>query len=147
MAWNDPSPRSRGRSSASDPSAGPGYATPEVRLSFVTILARTAMTVVVGACLYAGVRSAIHAWLPDRHAGLDIAVPLAVAVIAGWLLLRFLLRQPPTVGLPDRVRDGRGWFGRRRDWDDDYGNASLGQVIAAEATADVIGAALDATLD
>ena len=141
MAWDDPSPRSRARS----PAGAPGYGVPEVRLSFGTIVVRTVMAVAVAACLFAGVRSVVRGWAPGHHAVLDIVVPLAVALVAGWLLLRFLLRRPPTVGLPDRVRNGGGWFGRRRDWDDD--DASLGQVIAVEATADVIGAALDAALD
>jgi hypothetical protein len=107
-----------------------------MRLSFLTILGRTAMALLVGVCVYEGVRSAVQSALPGRRPVLDVALALAVAIIAGWLLLRFLLRSPPSVG-------GRGWFGRRRGWDDRHDSSSFGEVVAGE----VVGALIDAALD
>ena len=136
MAWDDPSPRTRAMPAANRPSAPPGYGAPEIRLSFMTILGRTAVALLIGACVYEGVRSIAQSAIAGRHPVMDVALPLAVAVIAGWLLLRFLLRSPPSVG-------GRGWFGRRRGWDDRYDSTSFGEVVVGEAVGAVIDAALD----
>ena len=128
MAWNDPSPRTR--SLSADSRSSPGYGAPELRVSFMTILARTAVALVAGACVYAGVRSVVHADLPGRHPAMDVALPLAVAAVAGWLLLRFLLRQPQSVG-------------RRRGWGDDRCSTSFGEDVVS----DVVSAAIDVAVD
>ena len=150
MGWEDPSPRPRGRAAVAT-SASPGYGATEVRLSFTTIAWRAVAALVAGVTIYA----AAHAGMVTlhgrqaaaHHATLDAAVALVVAVVVGWLILRMLLRRPESAGLPLRVREGRGWFGRRRGWDDSYGNMSFGEAVAAEAVGDVIGAVIDAAID
>ena len=144
MAWDDPSPRRRALSSKQASPAGPGYGVPEVRLSFLTILARAGIAVFIGACVFAEVRSIVRDHVTGRHPALEVALPLAVAALAGWLLLRFLLRQPAT----ERVRRrGWGWFGGRRDWDSRYRSTSFGEAVAGEAIGEAVGAVLDAALD
>ena len=150
MGWEDPSPRPRGRAAVAT-SASPGYGATEVRLSFTTIAWRAVVALVAGVTIYAAAHAGM-ATLHGRqaaahHATQDAAVALVVAVVVGWLILRMLLRRPESAGLPLRVREGRGWFGRRRGWDDSYGNMSFGEAVAAEAVGDVIGAVIDAAID
>jgi preprotein translocase subunit SecG len=150
MGWEDPSPRPRGRAAVAT-SASPGYGATDVRLSFTTIAWRAVVALVAGVMIYAAAHAgmvALHGrQAAARHATLDAAVALVVAVVVGWLILRMLLQRPESAGLPLRVREGRGWFGRRRGWDDSYGNMSFGEAVAAEAVGDVIGAVIDAAID
>ena len=149
MAWDDPSPRAR--SAGVPPSSQPGYGEPDVRLSFMTIVARAAAALFVCAIVHEGVRACVLAWQSGRggvpHPVLAVALPLLVAVLVGWLVLRHLLKRPATVGLSDRIRNGGGWLGGRRSWDDGYGDPTFGDVVVADAVGDVIGAAIDAAID
>ena len=150
MGWEDPSPRLRGRPAATT-SPSPGYGNADVRLSFTTIAWRAVVALVAGVMAYAGAYAgmvALHGrQAAAHHSTLDAAVALVVAIVVGWLILRMLLRRPESAGLPLRVREGRGWFGRRRGWDDSYGNMTFGEAVAAEAVGDVIGAVIDAAID
>ena len=150
MGWEDPSPRRRGRPATTTP-ASPGYGAADVRLSFTTIAWRAVVALVAGVMAYAGAYAgmvALHGrQAAAHHSTLDAAVALVVAIVVGWLILRMLLRRPESAGLPLRVREGRGWFGRRRGWDDSYGNMTFGEAVAAEAVGDVIGAVIDAAID
>ena len=149
MGWEDPSPRLRGRPAATSPS--PGYGSTDVRLSFTTIAWRAVVALVAGVMAYAAAHAAMVALhgrqAAARRSTLDAAVALVVAIVVGWLILRMLLRRPESAGLPLRVREGHGWFGRRRGWDDSYGNMTFGEAVAAEAVGDVIGAVIDAAID
>ena len=149
MGWEDPSPRPRGRVVAT--SASPGYGATEIRLSFTTIAWRAMVALVAGVMIYAAAHAgmvALHGrQAAARHSTLDAAVALVVAIVVGWLVLRMLLRRPESTGLPLSVREGRGWFGRRRGWDSGYGNMTFGEAVAAEAVGDVIGAVIDAAID
>ena len=149
MGWEAPSPRPRGRAVATSPS--PGRGPTDVRLSFATIAWRAVVALVAGVMAYAAAHAgmvALHGrQAAAHHATLDAAVALVVAVVVGWLILRMSLRRPESAGLPLRVREGRGWFGRRRGWDSGYGNMSFGEAVAAEAVGDVIGAVIDAAID
>ena len=149
MGWQDPSPRLRGRPAAISPS--PGYGAADVRLSFATIAWRAVVALVAGVMIYAAAHASMVALhgrqAAAHHATLDAAVALVVAVVVGWLILRMLLRRPESTGLPLSMREGRGWFGRRRGWDGGYGNMTFGEAVAAEAVGDVIGAVIDAAID
>ena len=148
MAWNDPSPRSRARPAT----VQPGYGVPEVRLSFLTIVTRALVALCIAGCVYALLHGCAQAWLAGRagpgRPTLAVVGPLLVAAIAGWLVLRAWLGRPQQAGLPDRVRNGRGWFGGRRSWGDDgYLYPTAEQQIAADVVGDVIGAVIDIVTD
>ena len=149
MGWEDPSPRQRGRPAPT--SSSPGHGAAEVRLSFTTIAWRAVVALVAGVMGYAAVHAgmvALHGrQAAAQHSTLDAAVALVAAVVVGWLVLRMLLRRPESAGLPLRVREGRGWFGRRRGWDSGYGNMTFGEAVAAEVVSDVVGAVIDAAID
>ena len=144
MAWSDPSPRKRGVSATQSSPVQPGYAAPEVRGSFLTLLARAGMALVIGACVFAYLRSIVRDHVTGPHPALEVALPLAIAVLVGWLLLRFLLRRPES---GRAHRGGWGWFGRRREWDDRYRSTGFGEAVAGEAIGEAVGAMLDAALD
>lgn len=139
MGWQDPSPRARARSSGGNPAAQPGYGDPGVRLSFVTIVVRVLVALLVGGLAYAGAHEGLGAWFGPAHAMAAVAIPLALALVVGWLALRALMRMPE--------RDGRrGWFGRRRGWDDSSG-LTFGEAVAADVTGDFVEAFIDAATD
>jgi len=68
-----------------------------------------------------------------------LAGSLALAAAIGWLVLRTLMRTP-------EFAERRGWFGRRRGWDDTSG-LTFGEAVAADVVGEVIGAAIDAAID
>ena len=144
MAWSDPSPRQRRVSAMQSSPVQPGYGAREVRGSFLTFLARAGMTLVVAACVFAELRSIVRDHVTGPHPALEVALPLAIAVLVGWLLLRFLLRRPES---GRAHRGGWGWFGRRREWDDRYRSTGFGEAVAGEAIGEAVGAMLDAALD
>jgi hypothetical protein len=138
MGWQDPSPRARARSPVGDPSAQPGYGSPGARLSFMSILARAAIALMVAGLAYAGAHRGLGGWLGAAHAMLVVALSAALAVVVGGLVLRAL------VGLPESGSGGRGgWFDRRRGWDDSSG-LTFGE---ADAVGEVVGAIIDAATD
>jgi len=139
MGWQDPSPRVRTRSTAGNPAAQPGYADPGVRLSFGTIVVRALVALLVAFLMYEGARKGLGGWLGPAHAMAVLAGSLALAAVAGWLVLRTLMRTPEVVGK-------RGWFGGRRGWDDTSG-LTFGEAVAADVVGEVIGAAIDAVID
>ena len=150
MGWQDPSPRRQGRPAAAA-SPSPGHGADDVRLSFATMAWRAVVAMVAAVMAYAVAHASMVALhgrqAAAHHSALDAAVALVVAVVAGWLVLRMLLRRPESAGLPLRVREGRGWFGRRRGWDSGYGNMTFGEAVAADAVGEVIGAVIDAAID
>ena len=147
MGWVDPSPRVRSRPAAGNPGYGAG---PDVRLSFGTIAWRLVQSTFAGVLAYAAAHAGMVAWHGGRaaatvHSTLDIAVSVAVAAVVGWGILRALLRQPQSAGLPRYVRES--WYGRRRGWNDTYAGMTFGEAVAADVAGEVIGAAIDAITD
>ena len=149
MAWSDPAP-ARGSRPAQSRSPSPGYGA-ATRLPFLTILGRGLCALFIGGVTYWGAHSVVGAWHVAHRGGpsiaADMGIALAVAVVVGALSLRYLLNRPRFSGLPLRVRDGGGWWGRRRGWDDGYGYPTFGEQVAADVAGDVIGAAIDAIVD
>jgi len=150
VAWDDPAPARRNRPASSRASA-PGYG-PANPLPFLTILGRGIVSVFIGVMAYWGAHAAVQAWRLAHggggHALADMAIAIVAAVVVGVLALRYLLSRPRYVGgLPLRVRDGGGWWGRRRGWDDDSVYPTFGQQVAADIAGDVVGAAIDAVTD
>jgi hypothetical protein len=145
MAWSDPSPRARGRSA----SAQPGYCAPEVRLSFLTIVARCAAALFVAAIAFEVLRIVVLAWATGHGAtaspAWSVALPLLVAMAIGWLLLRRLLKRPASVGLSDRVRNGGGWRGS--SWSDSDGDPTFAVQVTTDLVEDLVSAAIDAATD
>jgi hypothetical protein len=139
MGWEDPSPRARAGTSAGNPVAQPGYADPGVRLSFGTIVVRALVALLVGFLMYQGAHKGLGGWLGPARAIAVLACSLSLAAVTGWLVLRTLMRTPEYVG-------GRGWFGRRRGWDD-TSSLSFGEAVAADAVGEVVGAVIDAVTD
>lgn len=140
MAWDDPSPLRRARPATprSLPSAG-GHAP---TLPFSRLLLLMVAAVLLGALGYALALGGIHALRGPhvgRGPGLDTALALAGAAVVAVLSFRFLLSRPPSTG---------GWFGRRRAWDDGYGNGySPGDQVVGEVVADLVEAVIDGAID
>jgi len=139
MGWQDPSPRARARSPAGNPAAQPGYGDPGVRLSFLTIVVRALVALLVGGSVYAGAHKGLGGWFGPAHELAAVAIPAVLAVIVGWLVLRALMRMPESDGR-------RGWFGRRRGWGDSSG-LTFGEAVAADVTGDIVEAFVDAATD
>ena len=122
---------------------------PGGNLSFMHLLGLVAASLVVGGFVYAGAHALVVAGQVARwahHPALDIVMPLVAAAVVAFLVLRTLVRRPSVGGLSW----GGGWFGRRRDWDDGYGNygySTLGQQVVGDVVADVVSAAIDAATD
>jgi len=133
VGWEDPSPRARARSPAGNRAAQPGYGDPGVRLSFTTIVGRAVVALLVGGVAYAGVHHGFHAWLASAHATALLALSVASAVVVGGLVLRALMRLPPS--------------GSRRGWGDDSGFEVSDVGDAVGAVVSVVGAIVDAATD
>ena len=139
MGWQDPSPRARARSSGGSPAAQPGYGDAGPRLSFAAIMVRALVALLVGGAVYVGAHKGLGGWLGPAHAWAAVAIPAALALAVGWLALRASMRMPEGDGR-------RGWFGRRRGWDDSSG-LTFGEAVAADAIGDVVGVIVDAATD
>jgi hypothetical protein len=139
MGWEDPSPRAQACSPGGNPAAQPGYGDPGVRLSFMVIAMRWAVALLVGGLVYAGAHKGFGAWFGPAHATAVLAISLALAAAVAWLLLRVLMRLPQSEGAGVSL-------GRRRGWDDTSG-LTFGEVVAADAVGDVVGAIIDAATD
>jgi hypothetical protein len=134
MAWDDPSPRQRGRAAAT-PAAGPGYSTPQRGVSLATILGRSAAAIFAAVLVFLGTHAALVAWHGQgaSHDTANKGIALVLAILAGALVLRHL--SDPAAWRP---RDGFGWSGRRRAWDDGYGYPTLGEQVVADVVEGVI---------
>lgn len=139
MGWQDPSPRRQARSPAGNPDAQPGYGDPGVRLSFMTIVMRWALALLVGGLVYAGAHKGFRQWLGPAHAMAALAIPVALAAFVAWLVLRVVMRLPESEGIGVSP-------GRRRGWDDSSG-LTFGEAVVADVVGEGIGAALDALTD
>jgi hypothetical protein len=134
VGWTDPSPRRHARSPGGNPALQPGYGDPGVRLSFMTIVLRCGVALVLGGLGYVGAHEGLGGWLGPSHTVLVAVLSLALAVLVSWGVLRGLMRLPETGG------DGR------RGWDDSSG-LTFGEAVAGEVASDVVGALIDAATD
>ena len=139
MGWEEPSPRARSRSTGGSPAARPGYGDPGVRLSFMTIVVRWAVALLVGGLVYAGAHKGFSGWLGPARGLTVLAISLALAAVVAWLVLRVLMRLPESEGAGIS-------FGRRRRWNDTSG-LTFGEAVAADAVGEVVGAIIDAATD
>jgi len=139
MGWEDPSPRLRARSPGGNPAARPGYGDPGSRLSFTTIMLRWGLALLVGGLVYAGAHKGFGSWLGPAHAMAVLVISVALAAAVAWRVLRVLMRLPESAGVGFS-------FGRRRRWDDTSG-LTFGEVVAADAVGEVVGAVIDAAID
>ncbi len=159
MAWNDPSPRARAQSAAPRAMpANPGY---EPSISFASLLFRMLLACLAGTIGYVVAKALAAAWHGAHRSdasGLDAFLALAVAAIVAVLAFRYLLNRPASRGLSARIRDGGGWFGRNRAWDNGYGGSydgygnygngyTLGEQVVGEAVVDVLSVAIDIATD
>ena len=139
MGWEDPSPRGRARPPAGNPAAQPGYGDPGVRLSFMTIVMRWAVALFLAGLVWAGAHKGLGTWLGPDRAMPVLAISSALAAAVAWLALRVLMRLPESEGAGVSL-------GRRRGWDD-TSSLTFGEVVAADAVGDVVGAIIDAATD
>ena len=141
MGWQDPSPRARARSPVGNPAAQPGYGDPGVRLSFLTIVMRGGVALMVGGLAYFGAHKGLGGWLGPPHAVLVFGLSAALAALVGLVVLRALMRLPGSDSAGRRT-----WFGSRRGWDDSSG-LTFGEAVAVDVAGEVVGALIDAATD